>query len=280
MLIEDTVDFEQRYFLRRIASQRLDVRRSAEWFTNAESHAHVGSRVGTNGRRWHSTVVFFETLVHSLFASPQNDNLQTFAFDQSRLDSLRTEIRDLIHLETCSRLFSILTRYLEYAGSAQSIIILKLRQSIISIVRPTSAESSWQQNLTNVALEIVRTAHHLSSSENFTDLDLVDFAENYLRKGLDVESAGYRQVGRAIEQALTPMVLDRVSSYSELSPLMIYDYSGPGKDSRASDGAIQDLEDVAKLVAHIGTLHWRVWGPLVYLRSTTNRSEHGLSERE
>ncbi|KAI9697033.1 MAG: hypothetical protein M1836_004994 [Candelina mexicana] len=269
LLIEDTVDFEQKYFLRRIANRRLDTRESAEWFTNAELHAHTDSRLESGSQKRYITV-FFEALVHSLFTPHQKNDTQTFAFDQDRLNSLRREIRDLIHLETCCRLFSELTRYLEYTGSASSNITLNLRQSIISIVRNTTAESSWQQNITNVALEIVRTAHCASNSESSTDLELVEFAEDYLRQGLNVESEDDRRTARAIEQALIPMVLDRVASYAELSPLTIYEYATPGKGMKGVEGPMKHLEDVAKHIAHVGILHWRVWCPLVYVRSPRN----------
>ncbi|KAI9776720.1 MAG: hypothetical protein M1835_005438 [Candelina submexicana] len=269
LLIEDTVDFEQKYFLRRIADRRLDTRESAEWFTNADIHAHTDSRL-ENGSQKRYITVFFEAFVHSLFTPHQKNDIESFAFDQDRLNSLRREICDLIYLETCCRLFSELTRYLEYTGSASSNITLKLRQSIISIVRNTKAEFSWQQNITNVALEIVRTAHCASSSETSTDLELVEFAEDFLRQELNVESEGVRRTARAIEQALIPMVLDRVASYAELSPLTIYKFATPGKGIKGVEGPMKNLEDIAKQIAHVGTLHWRVWCPLVYARSPRN----------
>ncbi|KAI9712635.1 MAG: hypothetical protein M1812_006815 [Candelaria pacifica] len=279
LLIDDTVDFEQRYFLRRIASQRVDIRRSAEWFNNAKNNAHTDPRLEKGGPQWHSTV-FFTALVHSLFALHHNNDLQTFAFDQSRLDSLRREIRDFTHLETCCRLFSNLTLYLENAGSAPSNVTLKLRRSIITIVRNPNGESSWQQNLTNVALEIVRTAHCASSSETLTDLELVDFAEDYLRQELDVSSADYQRIARAIEQALLPMVLEKVGSYAELSPLSIYDNVSPENGTKGSEGPIRDLEEVAKQIAHAGTLHWRVWGPLLYSRAPRNQNPSVTPEQD
>lgn len=43
---------------------------------------------------------------------------------------------------------------------------------------------------------------------------------------------------------------------------------GMGSGSAAEgkmEGRMKDLADVARLVAHVGTLHWKVWAPLAYL---------------
>ncbi|KAH8685584.1 T-complex protein 11-domain-containing protein [Tricladium varicosporioides] len=105
LLIEDTVHFEQKFFMKKIACRRVDVARAHAWYKTASSLPDIvplDASMRSQGNTWD----FMKALVKlTLPTSSQQDVPHTFLFDEERLTKLRGDLLDLINLEICMHLY-------------------------------------------------------------------------------------------------------------------------------------------------------------------------------
>ncbi|PQE32106.1 T-complex 11 protein [Rutstroemia sp. NJR-2017a WRK4] len=105
LLIEDTVQFEQKFFMRKIAMGRVDVDSAREWFKRAGSLPDVVALDGSaysQGNTWD----FMKALVNLTLPSRASEPApHTFLFDEERLVKLRSDMLDLINLEICMHMY-------------------------------------------------------------------------------------------------------------------------------------------------------------------------------
>lgn len=106
VLIDDTVNFEQRFFMRKIQSGKIDAGKATAWYREAQMNA---SRRQTNPQHLQAlgeTAVFFDALSRLILPSTSIDNFPpTFLFDEERVLKLRSDMYDSICLEICMRSF-------------------------------------------------------------------------------------------------------------------------------------------------------------------------------
>ncbi|KAK0741874.1 T-complex protein 11-domain-containing protein [Apiosordaria backusii] len=113
VLIEDTVHFEQRFFMKKIQSSKLSVLPAREWYKAAQSHAE---RTYEHSPMPHlqafgNMAVFFDALSRLVLPSTRSDTTPcTFVFDEDRILKLRSDMYDSICLEICMRKFEDLDR--------------------------------------------------------------------------------------------------------------------------------------------------------------------------
>lgn len=103
ILIEDTVHFEQRFFLKKMRDGKIDTRSAQAWYMqlNAVQNPRSVQAFG-------EMAIFFEELLNMMMPSRarQYPNLpSTFLFDEERITKLRCDILDAINLEVCMRLY-------------------------------------------------------------------------------------------------------------------------------------------------------------------------------
>ena len=101
-LIDDTVNFEKKYFRRKRDTRKIDVSPSTEWYRNA--HHNYAAALATPEKRqaFGDMAVFFEALTHLLLPSNEDSFPNTFGFfDEERLLKLRSDMLDAINLEIC-----------------------------------------------------------------------------------------------------------------------------------------------------------------------------------
>jgi hypothetical protein len=105
LLIEDTVHFEQKFFMKKIALGRVDTAGAHAWFRRASSlrdTAPLDVSIHSQGNTWN----FMKALVNLVLPSKSDELVpHTFLFDEERLIKLRADIEDSINLEICMRLF-------------------------------------------------------------------------------------------------------------------------------------------------------------------------------
>jgi hypothetical protein len=115
LLIEDTVQFEQKFFMKKIASGRVDLAAAHAWFKQAHSlpaMATLEPTTPSQANTWH----FMKALVNLTLPSKFEEMVpHTFLFDEERLIKLRADIEDATNLEICMHLF----HGLELAGRMQ-----------------------------------------------------------------------------------------------------------------------------------------------------------------
>jgi len=70
---------------------------------------------------------------------------------------------------------------------------------------------------------------------------------------------------------LLPVLLKLVDNYTLLTNLQIFEAATAPKSVPGSmvgslaKSVMKEITEIATRIAHMGTLHFRVWGPLVYL---------------
>lgn len=100
-LIDNTVEFEQKFFARKIKVGRLDASLAHDWYKRScsiHSHPSIDNLRHSRGNPWN----FLRALVNLIL--PTNDVEvipHTFLFDEERLMKLRSDMLDLINLEVC-----------------------------------------------------------------------------------------------------------------------------------------------------------------------------------
>ncbi|AEO71134.1 52d1c728-9927-4ff3-b243-6510ffe10bec [Thermothielavioides terrestris] len=106
VLIEDTVHFEQRFFIRKIESRKLSIAPSRAWYREAERYTRrlYGTSPMPHLHAFGSMAVFFHALSTLVLPSTCPKAIPpTFVFDEDRMLKLRSDMHDSICLEICMR---------------------------------------------------------------------------------------------------------------------------------------------------------------------------------
>ncbi|KAK4244003.1 T-complex protein 11-domain-containing protein [Corynascus novoguineensis] len=113
VLIEDTVHFEQRFFLRKMESRKLSITPSKMWYRAAQEYTerlYAGAPM-PHLQAFGEMTVFFEALSRLVLPSTCLKAIPpTFVFDEDRILKLRSDMHDSICLEICMRKFEDLER--------------------------------------------------------------------------------------------------------------------------------------------------------------------------
>lgn len=105
-LIEDTVNFEQRFFLKKIAAGKIDVDSAKMWYGDACERFSPALSSSTNTQAFGDMTVFFEGLARLLLPSVNEKTVpNTFLFDEERIMKLRSDMMDAINLEICMKAY-------------------------------------------------------------------------------------------------------------------------------------------------------------------------------
>lgn len=110
VLIEDTVLFEQRFFLKRIQQGRIDVTPARLWYRDADRR-YRGTVSPAAAQSFGEMAIYFEALARLMRPSVDEKEIpNTFVFDEERFLKLRTDMLDAINLEICMRHYDDLDR--------------------------------------------------------------------------------------------------------------------------------------------------------------------------
>ncbi|KAG4429499.1 hypothetical protein IFR05_015016, partial [Cadophora sp. M221] len=105
LLIDDTVHFEQKFFMKKIALSRVDIGGAHAWFRRASSLPEAAaSSTAMQSQTWD----FMKAMVQLTRPSKFELCPHTFLFDEERLIKLRADMLDIVNLEICMRLYRIL----------------------------------------------------------------------------------------------------------------------------------------------------------------------------
>lgn len=134
----------------------------------------------------------------------------------------------------------------------------KLRRSILAIVDDASGNKRWQRSCSDIALELLR----LTPSHN--DLSRL---ESQLNLHLCNPTSSVFQTSEShILAELYPLLSELAARYAPLTATQLFEVAtSPRPLPYQAQVPRHALSDVAKQMAHIGILHWRVWSPLAYL---------------
>jgi hypothetical protein len=285
LLIEDTVNFERNYHLGKIVQGRARVNLEAaqQWYSSEQQRLRVlQNPTPKDSMRFHLEV-FVRAVVSLLFShNPLEEFPETFYLDQDRLRNLRTVLHDLVYFEICFDLFDQLLRRLGYQGSTSHSIRHVLRTSLSAILGDGAGHTlqQWMMNCEHISLELVRHALHTCGFTRTYDARLVSETTDCLHHMMLVSFPVH---AATLEASITDQILSCVNSHAHSSPLDLfnalvapsnptppppppqYTSTTPQVVSDTLSPYVDQLLDITNRIAHIILLHWRTWGPIVYV---------------
>lgn len=137
------------------------------------------------------------------------------------------------------------------------------RSSLIAILASSNAPNKWSTLGPELALEVLRCTK--------TPLTYLPQFEQHLALHLsDTKSRVYLEAEQRVLAQIFPVLRNLVDKYTPMTSVQIFEAattSAATSKSRSSNpqGQKEEIEEIATRIAHIGTLHWRVWAPLAYL---------------
>jgi hypothetical protein len=333
VLIEDTVHFEQRFFLKKIQSGKLDLETARRWYQDAKCNAPLEYLDARHpyAQAFGETAVFFYAATKLILPSTPvevpNANVcpNTFVFDEERILKLRSDMYDTICLEVCMRQFEELERMADFElsinfnfnapmSSRPSSFVGSDNGSLDSSPRSSGClgghstadkadAASRSRELYNSLLALLQTAPPVSRASqrwqglspsmalqisryvNAPQVTLSDLEEELSRKLSQMDGDAFQDVETYFYRRLLKELAKRVKDLKNLSGVGLFevatggriqgiartggafpareqhlDVPGAGRELRDEGG----IDDMATRLAHLGLLHWRVWGDLAY----------------
>ncbi|KAI9870910.1 MAG: hypothetical protein M1830_003637, partial [Pleopsidium flavum] len=246
LLIQDTITFQQNYFLRKIASGHISVRPAEIWYAHASEDQSIDG--DSDGQR--QIAMFFQALVQLLSSfDPSESFPSTFMFDIDRLWHLRSDVRDVINLDVCSKLFRTLLERAGHNAPATSEMLDSVQLACVSILEDFDGEARWTEHARSIALEITRSAHKICGTKQLS-ADL-DFAEKFLTEAVGTGSGCWSHLQKKTGTAMWAPLIENVNAYQHMSPLDMLNHVEAG--SRTASGKIpNEFDRITRRIAHIG----------------------------
>ncbi|OXV07366.1 hypothetical protein Egran_04869 [Elaphomyces granulatus] len=274
-LINDTILFLQSYFFIRLSTKEFNVEESKIWYLNLERRESQCSKEESETDHFQNAAVMFRGLTDLLLQFDQPRSFpNTFHFDSGRLWLLRSHIQRLINRDIC---WSVLVHFnnQERPPSSQIDIYSNFCDRISPLLDRGDDDpqgTTHVPDFTSLALEFARTIRGSHDRNNMVADDFVTRIEKKLESRLSEESDWFLRTQTATKEKLLGNTLTFAKKYLQMSPYEIWKSQSRNRflnQAQPSQRYI-DLEAIAMRLAHIGVLHWRVWGPLLYLRDSPN----------
>jgi hypothetical protein len=175
--------------------------------------------------------------------------------DESDTESPPSTRRTSLSSRTSTSMTSPLSRSVELPVPP---VDSKFRRAILAIVNDASGNNRWQQSCPDIALELLR------STPSQDDLSRL---ESQLNLHLCSPTSPVFQTSEShILAELYPLLSEFAARYVSLTATQLFEVAtSPRPLPYQAQVLRHGLSDVAKQMAHIGILHWRVWAPLAYL---------------
>lgn len=264
-MVDDTADFEQRYFLRIMSSNSaaLDLPRACAWYDGVVANG------GLQDLHGESRMTMFVKSIIGLVVTTGESFPSTFMFDYERLRILRSDYRSCLYQATCIQLFEVISHQGGWVG-LPSQDCDSLVKRIVGVVGPDMSTQSWARNASAVALEILRAVYELRAFEGLPDETLLGQIETTLREYWDFDSTAYGSVEDHLYSDLESLVKQELEAVEHLTPLQVLNYLNPGPSESNAEEDNEPLLSMARRIAHMGVLHWRVWAPILYEQQRGN----------
>lgn len=278
LMVDDTIHFEQKIFLREI-SNGLDLTNVRAWFQ--QSDREIGVQMPHTPESQLSAFVrgTVDMIVDGYGSVPP-----TFRFDVDRIASLQVDFDLSRKQAACGQTF---VNTLNALGSELPSLHAynKFLYRISAIAEYPRLNCNQPDAFKDIALEIVRSAYELIGNERLPEQELIDATTNALLDRWNNETTVSQEHRACFHHALTRLVEQEMAAVKDKTPPQILNYFNPTPINLPAInpyGAIPDvhnghgsIQNIAKRIAHIATLHWRVWAPILYEQPRrTNATTH------
>ncbi|KAG6028303.1 hypothetical protein E4U41_000709 [Claviceps citrina] len=159
VLIEDTTHFEQKFFLKKITSRKLDISGAREWYRSTERQfsaplggpgAGAGAGHVSSARHVGDMGIFLEALSRLVLPSSADKRVpSTFLFDEERIMKLRSDVADAINLDICMRMYEDLERVGRYSAKMLGCTSQPLEDETLTLSTRTSLEFNFNTPLSS-----------------------------------------------------------------------------------------------------------------------------------
>lgn len=266
-LIEDTVNFQQRYHLTRLHRGRLELKRTRMWYKQEATYLLACDPAVS------PLEIFTSALLRSLLSqSPLAFLPESLYLDAERIRALRGELCGFIQLNICCDLFDhlmgrkVIPQILQEQGKRA------FRASVSDIVGPSRR---FDESTGHIAVELVRAVLTLEGATTCYDSTLADFVDAQLKVDLKKSSVAFSIRAQNMMDETLPVLLKSIKQNLKLTTLDLHNAMlstahtnapfrlGPTPPSD-QDPAHQALKDIIRRITHLSVIHWHIWSPIVY----------------
>ncbi len=267
-MLDDTIHFEQKIFLRDI-SNGLDLTNVRAWFQHFEPETGLQT-----SQLFESRLSAFLRGTIDIIISGYSSVPPTFRFDVDRIATLQMDFDVSRKQAACGQVFINTINELGWGGPPPTQAYNDLLYRISAIVEYPRSSSDQPEAFRDIALEIVRAAYELTQNEHLPEERSVEATITALLNRWDGTSAVFQELQIALHGRLIRLVDQEMAAIKDKTPLQILNYFNPapaGPPAINPYGTVPEipkqqssLNSVAKRIAHIAILHWRVWAPILY----------------
>ncbi|KAK4985356.1 Protein SOSEKI 1 [Elasticomyces elasticus] len=270
LLIEDTINYHQRFQLHRITCGKIDVVRALQWYEREQRQFYSSPPA--------EPIHVFASAILRLISSHSTLSVfpETFSLDAERLRALRTDLHALINMGICTDVLDCLSND-KVLSSVLDAAKLTFQQSLNAII---GEGKRWTDKVDNIAVELMRTMLRLRGSTITYDAELLSCVETMLRAALQPSGTLYSTKAKVLMGRMLPKLVTSMQKSVKLSTVALhdamvppatpipppFDVDGTSWSSLFGKPAERDPEEeIVRRIAHLGVLHWQVWAPLVYV---------------
>lgn len=256
-MIDDTVHFEQKTFLQSIANG-LECSDARRWL---DSGHRLELDVANSQSSLPNVVRGILELISDDRPRPWPPSLM---YDHNRLMALKIELHKVLYRRACFRSFDAILRSLGRRASLLPEVYERLWARIEAVLEIEFVGQSLTIGNRNSRLEITREACRICNIGGLPHDSLLRFAEWHIYSCVDSQSHHSRLLRNDIGQRLSGMVEAEVQHLKDMTPLEMLNYGSQRPQDQSIDQESKWLSSIARRLAHISVLHWRIWAPILY----------------
>jgi T-complex protein 11 len=272
--LEDTIPFQQAFFTKTILDGEVNARSCRDWYDGARQWHSVWLSSSSSTKNHNAYASLIHGMIATLFARPSTCDLpQSFQRDLKRLEQLRANMEDLVHLKAALVVFDELRSWLAagQAAVASSETYAELQARILAIVNQRLYKGEpWQVCSADVALEITRAACAISGHAQTVVPDrLIQCTFLRFDEMISGQSAQSVQIWESTQEHLTNRAIHHAQIFNDMNPLAITEAQHQWQQQQERKPCFRrlpEIEAISRRVAHVGILHWKIWANLVYLK--------------
>ena len=276
-MADDSVHFEQKYFLRKIADQE-DYSAALKWFRCRNSE-ELETCISDEAR-----LKTFSRSVLAIVTSTPNTPIatiapKTFTFDMDRLQALRIKYQGCVYQDFYIEALLRNLHSLGYSGTPPLSVCNDLLVRIINLASPQRTIDGCYAELARAALEIVRRAYELCNRTDLLEEETVQNTITFIQRAQNAKSAIRQDLDNHLSHTLQMLVDHELETIFNLSPLQILNHYAHQRFSTDLYESQEALRHIANQIAHITVLHWRIWSPILYLQIRKDCNEESSAEK-
>lgn len=264
-MVEDFVHFQQKMFLSRLP-QEPNLRNAYAWISPPDMTEDQDKRANVP-----SMDIFLRGVV-DLVATHCLSLPATFEYDFERLRVLQTDFQTCLKKAACRQIFIDTLRVLDRHQPSPPDHCENPADRISTFASGLNLAHNPSNHIQDIALEIVSEAYKACGTPTLPSEALLATTELHLRSAWDPKSPAFATQATILGNELSDLVHDIAASVADLTPLQLLHHLNPLHPSAPQPDQRSTPLDLARRIAHIAILHWRVWAPILYLQQPWGRS--------